>query len=117
MVGSISLEGMEFYAHHGFYPEERIIGNKYEVSVNLEVDFQEAADHDSLEGTINYETIYDEVKNIMSVETKLLEHIAAKIISRLKKSFPQLVSVEVSVSKLNPPIKGLCKRATVTLAG
>ncbi len=117
MVGKISLERMEFYAHHGFYLEERTIGNKYEVSVNLEVDFKNAASNDDLAGTINYEAVYDIVKSIMSVEAKLLEHIASKIITGLKNAFPNLISVEVSVSKLNPPIKGLCKKATVTLAG
>ena len=46
-MGKVSLEGMEFYARHGYYEEERVIGNKYSVDVTLDVDFSEAASEKS----------------------------------------------------------------------
>ncbi len=116
-MGKVSLEGMEFYARHGYYEEERIIGNKYSVDVTLDVDFQEAAMDDKLEGTVNYERVYEIVQEVMSIDANLLEHLAGKMIKTLKKHFPQVNSVEVKISKYNPPIKGLCQRAMVTLEG
>ena len=116
-MGKVSLEGMEFYARHGYYEEERVIGNKYSVDVTLEVDFSEAASDDKLDGTVNYEQVYEIVQNVMSIDANLLEHLAGKMIKELKDSFNQVTRVWVKVSKYNPPIKGLCTRATVELEG
>ncbi|MFH6984803.1 dihydroneopterin aldolase [Marinoscillum sp. 108] len=116
-MGLVSLEGMEFYARHGYYEEERKIGNKYSVDVQLEVDFAEAASEDKLEGTVNYEKVYEVVAEVMSIDAMLLEHLAGKMIRKLKEAFPKVSKVQVKVSKYNPPIKGLCHRAMVTLEG
>ena len=116
-MGKVSLEGMEFYARHGYYEEERIIGNKYSVDVTVELDFTDAADTDKLEGTVNYERVYEIVAGVMAVDALLLEHLAGKIIKELKTSFPQIKSSLVKVSKYNPPIKGLCHRAVVEMEG
>ncbi|GAB4249259.1 MAG: dihydroneopterin aldolase [Ekhidna sp.] len=116
-MGKVSLEGMEFYARHGYYEEERVIGNKYSVDVTLEVDFSEAASEDKLEGTVNYEKVYEIVQEVMNIDANLLEHLAGKMIKSLKESFAQVSKVQVKISKYNPPIKGLCHRATVELEG
>lgn len=116
-MGKVSLEGMEFYAKHGYYEEERTIGNKYSVDVTLEVDFSEAASDDTLEGTINYERVYEIVQDVMGKEAKLLEHLAGKMIKALREAFSEVKRVQVKVSKHNPPIKGLCHKATIELEG
>lgn len=116
-MGKVSLEGMEFYARHGYYEEERVIGNKYSVDVTLDVDFSEAAADDKLEGTVNYEKVYEIVQNVMSIDANLLEHLAGKMIKALKENFSQINQVQVRISKYNPPIKGLCHKATVELEG
>lgn len=116
-MGKVSLEGMEFYARHGYYEEERVIGNKYSVDVTLELDFTEAALDDKLEGTVNYEKVYEIVQDVMSIDANLLEHLAGKMIKALKSNFSEIKHVQVRVSKYNPPIKGLCKKATVELEG
>ncbi|MEM6736776.1 MAG: dihydroneopterin aldolase [Bacteroidota bacterium] len=116
-MGKVSLEGMEFYARHGYYEEERVIGNKYSVDVMLDVDFSNAITEDRLDGTVNYEKVYDIVQKVMSIDANLLEHLAGKMIKALKDNFEEINKVQVKVSKYNPPIKGLCKRATVELEG
>lgn len=114
--GIVALEGMEFYARHGYYEEERIIGNKYSVDVFITVDFSLAAAEDKLEGTINYERVYEMVAEVMSIDALLLEHLAGKMIKAIKKEFKAAQEVRVKVSKYNPPIKGLCQRASVELS-
>ncbi|RZK29989.1 MAG: dihydroneopterin aldolase, partial [Hymenobacter sp.] len=32
-MGQIALEGLEFFAFHGYYDEEQKIGNKYGVDI------------------------------------------------------------------------------------
>ena len=116
-MGKVSLEGMEFYARHGYYEEERVIGNKYSVDITLELDFTDASLKDKLEGTVNYERVYEIVRDVMSIDANLLEHLAGKIIKAIRESFKEIKKVEVKVSKYNPPIKGLCHRATVEMEG
>ncbi|MDE0471135.1 MAG: dihydroneopterin aldolase [Ekhidna sp.] len=116
-MGKVSLEGMEFYARHGYYEEERVIGNKYSVDIVLDVDFSEAVSDDKLEGTVNYEKVYEIVRDVMGTNANLLEHLAGKMIRALQEGFPEVNHVKVMISKYNPPIRGLCKRATVELEG
>ena len=114
-MGLIRLEGLEFFAHHGYHHEEQKLGNRYSVDVELEADFGLAATEDDLTGTINYEGVYALIEDIMSRNTKLLEHLAHKINQGILKDFAGVQSVQVSVSKFNPPLKGICKAATVVL--
>ena len=115
MLGEVALEGMEFYARHGYYEEERKIGNKYTVDVFMILDMEMAVSYDKLEGTVNYEKVYEIVREVMNVDASLLEHLAGKLVKKIRQEFPEIQSVKVRVSKYNPPIKGLCRKATVSL--
>ena len=109
------MEGMEFFAHHGFYQEEQKIGNKFAVDITIVTDLSGAAEHDALEETINYESLYKIIRHVMSEPTKLLEHLGKRIIDTVFEEFMQVSSVEVKVSKYNPPVGGICQRASVLL--
>ena len=114
-MDKVILEGLEFFAYHGFYKEERKIGNKYNVDLIVEADLREAASRDKLSFTIDYETLYRIIQQEMQKPSKLLEHIAQQIIMQIYQHFPEVYSIEVSVAKFNPPVGGVCKWAKVTL--
>lgn len=116
MNGKVALEGLEFHAFHGVYPHERESGNWFEVDISIETDFSQAAATDELEGTVNYEALFRLVKEEMEQPSKLLETVAEKIVSDVFLNFPSVKSVELKISKLNPPIGGKCKKATVSLS-
>ena len=115
MEGMITLEGMEFFAHHGYYQEEQKIGNKFAVDITVVTDLSDAAEHDDLEETIDYESLYKIIRHVMSEPTKLLEHLGKRIIDTVFEEFQQVSSVDVKVSKYNPPVGGICQRASVSL--
>ncbi len=115
MIRKISLEGLEFHAYHGVYPHERESGNWFEVDISVETDFGRAALTDDLDGTVNYETLFQIVKVEMERPSKLLETVVENIASRVLDDLPAVASVEVIVAKINPPIGGKCRRATVAL--
>ncbi len=106
---------MEFFAFHGFYDEEQKIGNKYGVDLRVYVDLAAAATTDSLPRTINYEQLYAIVLAEMRVPARLLENLGQRIMDRVLQQFAHVGMVEVSVSKFNPPLGGICERARVTL--
>mgnify|MGYP001491959826 CR=1 FL=1 len=113
MTGRVALEGLEFHAFHGVYPHERESGNWFEVDIAVETDFSAVAFQDDLSGTVNYETLFAIVKEEMDKPSKLLETVAGKIIDDILRELPVVQSVDIKISKVNPPIGGKCKRATV----
>ncbi|HEY3429556.1 MAG TPA: dihydroneopterin aldolase [Cyclobacteriaceae bacterium] len=116
MNGRIALEGLEFHAFHGVYPHERESGNWFEVDIAVETDFSVAARNDSLTGTVDYEDLYRIVKTEMEKPSKLLESVTEKIIEDVLRELKTVSYVELKISKINPPIGGKCKRATVSLS-
>ncbi|MBS1951761.1 MAG: Dihydroneopterin aldolase [Cytophagales bacterium] len=116
MTGKISLEGLEFHAYHGVYPHERSSGNKFEVDVVIETTLHHSAFQDDLRGTINYEDLYAVVKDEMEKPSKLLETVAHNIAEKILQQFAGIINAEVKISKFNPPIGGVCKKASVSVA-
>lgn len=107
---------MEFFAYHGFYDEEQKIGNKYSVSITLSLDLSKPGLSDKLSDTVSYEEVYKVVKKIMEKPTRLLENIANNISEALFTTYNRIESSEISVSKYNPPIGGVCEKAEVIIA-
>jgi dihydroneopterin aldolase len=115
-MGKILLEGMEFFAYHGHYREEQIIGTKFIVELEVEFDTMEAEQSDHLSDTINYQEVYQVVKKEMEINAHLLERVARRILDAVMKSFPQVRSLQVKISKVNPPLGGKVRQVTCILA-
>lgn len=115
LKGKVVLEGLEFHAYHGIYPAERSSGNKFEVDISVDTIFDESAFQDDLSGTINYEDIYAIVKEEMEKPSKLLESVAHAIAEQILDSFTAAMKVETTISKFNPPIGGVCRKAKVSV--
>jgi 7,8-dihydroneopterin aldolase/epimerase/oxygenase len=101
-MGIITLSGMEFFAYHGCFAEEQIIGNRFIVDLEFSTDTEDAELTDDLKRTVNYQKVYELVKVEMAIKSKLLEHVARRIIDAIYIHFPNLKSVTVKVAKLNP---------------
>ncbi|WP_242926889.1 dihydroneopterin aldolase [Pontibacter vulgaris] len=114
-MGQIALEGMEFFAFHGYYDEEQKIGNKYGLDLYIKTDLRRAAESDDLHQTVNYEVLYALALDEMKIPARLLEHLGHRIIDKVYDHFPFVQSVRINVYKYNPPLGGICKWAKVTL--
>lgn len=114
-MGLIRIEQMEFYSYHGCYEEERIVGNRFVVDLEMEADCLEAARTDRIGDALNYQTAYELVKEQMVEKSYLLEHLAARILDALFAHFDQLERARVKVSKLNPPMGGKIRAVSVEL--
>lgn len=115
-MGLISIENMEFYAFHGHYREEQIVGNKFLVDLHIETDISVPAASDNLKDAINYQQAYRLLKEEMEKKSKLLENIASRILDVIYTNFDGVRKVTVKVSKMNPPMGGgRIERVSVTL--
>ena len=114
-MGLIKLEHMEFYAFHGHFKEEQIVGNKFLVDVSIDADLEKPAKSDRLEDTLNYHKAYQIIRLEMTKKSHLLENIASRILDALYSNFDNIQSATVKISKLNPPIGGRMNCVSVTL--
>ncbi len=112
-MGLIAVEGMQFYAHHGFTAEERVIGGQFQVDVYLRTNFSDAAREDDIQKTIDYEQVYRLVKKEIEVPAKLIERVVKVIMDELHQRFPEAFWCKVRVSKMTPPLKGTVQRVYV----
>lgn len=115
-MGVIKIEDMEFYAFHGHYREEQIVGSHFMVDVVIETDTDGAGDSDDLADTLNYQTAYLVVKREMEKASNLLEHIATRILNALYDELTGINKATVRVSKLNPVMGGRIGRVSVEIS-
>ena len=102
----ISIEGMEFFAYHGCFKEEQVIGTKFRIDLYLEVDTSAAEKSDQLQDTVNYQSVFQLVKKEMETTSKILEHVGRRILDRIKNEFPSVDHARIKIRKLNPPLGG-----------
>jgi dihydroneopterin aldolase len=112
----IALQGMLFYAHHGNSSEERSLGQRFSVDLEVEVDLRRAGHSDDLRDTVSYTHLYRAVREIMEGPSRnLLEALAEEIAARLLADFP-VEAARVRVVKLSPPIPGAALTAWVEVS-
>lgn len=100
----IILHDIRIYAYHGVFPEERTMGAYYKIGLEISTDFRKAMLYDVLSGTINYGAIYQVVQEEMAIPSKLLEHVAYRMMKSLFCKFAEIESIQLSILKENPPI-------------
>lgn len=114
-MGLIEIEGMHFYAYHGHFEAEQIVGNDFILDLKMNMDCNKAALSDDLNDALNYQAVYSLIQKEMKIKSRLLEHLANRILDKLFMEFPNLINAKVKVSKMNPPMGGEIEKVSVTL--
>ncbi len=109
----VALHEVKFYAYHGFYPEEQILGGHY--LVDAEVGFVPKNVDDEIKNTVNYEELYSILSAEMQQPRKLLETLVQEMIDKIRLEFPFLETIKVGIKKLNPPLPGEVKYSLVEI--
>ena len=115
MENMITISGMEFYAYHGCFAEEKVIGTRFKVDAVIHCNFMEAALHDNLEKSINYQKVYALIKEEMAISSHIIEHVCFRMMQSLKTQFPEILKCEITVYKLNPAIGGKTEWVAATI--
>ena len=105
-MGKILLNGMEFFAYHGCFAEEQIIGTRFIVDLEFTYDTAPAEQSDRLTDAVNYQEVYRIVGLEMEKKSYLIEHVARRILDAVKAAFPGIGHAVIRISKLNPPVGG-----------
>jgi len=111
----VRLNDIVLFAHLGVSQAEREVGQRIHFDVELEADLDRAARTDTLADTINYESVYRTVEDVVAESRhKLLETLAGDLVRRLFDTFPA-TSIRVRVRKPNVPFAGSLASAEVEL--
>jgi len=105
---TVSLHGIKLNAPHGLYPQEHVLGNEFEVDVDVWVP-------DELQPWpfVDYTIIFSVVTEVFHREGQLLETFVLNIHTELKTLFPVAEKIKVVVRKMNPPMQGSVKYSQV----
>ncbi|KQR91924.1 diguanylate cyclase [Chryseobacterium sp. Leaf180] len=114
-MSKIFLEDVKIYAYHGVLPEENIIGTYYILNVELHTDLWKAAESDDVNDTVSYADINEILHTEMAINSKLLEHVAARILNKIHEKFQQISYIKIKITKKNPPMKGEMIGASIEL--
>ena len=111
----VALTDARFYAYHGYYAEEQVLGNEFTVDICVAFNKGDRPIADELQHTVNYEQLYHIAKTEMQQPRKLLETVAETMLDLVKADFPFVDRIEVRVTKHNPPFGGDRANARVVL--
>ena len=115
-MDTIILKNIRLYAFHGCLDEEARIGSDYSVDLEIETNFDTSRKTDELADTVDYVHLNKIVREEMAIRSKLLEHVADRILKRLFNEIIEVSRAEISVSKLNPPIEGDVESVTIRIS-
>lgn len=104
MEGTIHIDELRIHARHGVNPQEKVVGNVFEVNLALKIDAEAAMKNDSLGDTVNYAEIVDLIKKCMDEPSLLLENAAYRICLAISEDYPAVKHGSISLYKVQPPI-------------
>ena len=111
----ISLRNVRFYAFHGVMPQERRVGAYFLVNLRVGYPLEKAMQSDEVADTLNYAALYAVVREEMMTPSNLLEQVAGRIADAVIKAFPQVTSIDLELTKENPPMGADCDGAGVEI--
>jgi dihydroneopterin aldolase len=114
-MGRITLNTLQVYAYHGCFAEENKIGAEYNLNIWVEGDFSKAEKTDSIIDTVDYVAIADIASNEMATPSKLIEHVAARILSKILSSWPEIKKSGLTIKKLAPPMNEYVQSVEYTI--
>lgn len=110
---TIRLDDMVFCSPRGWYPQERLKGNRF--GVDLHIDWEPAPGSDPAQDWIDYEGLYELVSREMDRNWNLLEEAAQSILDRVHELHPRCRRIRVQIRKQHPPLLGQTGSAAIGL--
>ena len=111
----IRISGIRHYGYTGFFAEEHVLGQRFEVNLSLWLDLATTGANDQLGNTLNYAEVVAEVTAVMdAARFKTLERLNTAILDRVL-AFAQVRRAHSELVKLSPPIPGFSGQITIAM--
>lgn len=110
---TVSLHGITLRAPHGLYPQEHVLGNDFEIDIDVLLSVEDNRPWPFADYTLINET----VRQVFNQPGQLLETFVQHIHAALKAQFTEAAKIKVAVRKLRPPMAGDVQYAQVCFEG
>ncbi len=100
----LNVQGIRGYGYTGALPEEKILGQWFEVDLQICLDLAQAGQTDTLSNTLDYRNIITEVQDIVRRSHFNLVERLATVIAESVLNHPEVSQVKVLLTKVAPPI-------------
>ena len=102
----IRISGFRCYGYTGYFPEENVLGQWFELDLSIWLDLSITAANDQLEHTLNYAEVVERVKTLVeNSRFKTIERLNSAVAESIL-AFPPVSKVHSRLVKLSPPIPG-----------
>ena len=103
-LDAIEISGIRCYGYTGYFPEEQVLGQWFEVDLTIWMDLTVTGSDDQLENTLNYADVVERVTNLLETSRfKTIEKLNAVIIAAVL-AFNPVQKVHSRLVKVSPPI-------------
>ena len=114
-MDKIRLKNIQIYAYHGLHPEEKNIGQKFQIDIELSADLKKPCRTDSINDTIDYYKVYEIAEQCLkNNRSNLIEYVAQNIANKVL-AISGVVDIQVVVRKPSVPIDGICDSIEVEI--
>lgn len=105
-MDKIIAKGLSYSGCHGILPREKTTPQPFVIDLELWVDLHEAALHDDISRTVDYDQIYTEVGEIVEKSSfNLIETLGETIANKILDNYP-VAAVDITVYKPKAPVSG-----------
>lgn len=115
MQDCLHITGLRIYGFTGFFPEERALGQWYELDLTTWLDLSKAGESDRLEDTYDYRDAIRQVQEHVKLKEYLLIERLAEAIAQILLSDQKVEQVRVRLTKVSPPIPDFTGRVSVEI--
>jgi dihydroneopterin aldolase len=116
MSDHILVEGLVVLAHHGVAPQEKALGQRFELDLRADLDLRPAGQSDDYAATVGYEALIAVAIEAFTAKShNLIEAAAEAVAAAALTRFPAIERITVAVRKPAAPIEAVFRSVGIVI--
>lgn len=113
-MSQIKIVDLQVYAKHGVKAEEKVLGQKFLVSITMQVDTEISGQTDNINDTVSYSRVAHMAEDFLKNNSyNLIEAVVENLAEHLLLNFDKIKEIEVEVKKPWAPMRLLLEFVSV----
>jgi len=105
-MDKIYIKDLEIFANHGYFQEEKKLGQKFILSFELDLDLSGAGEEDNLDKSVHYGILCEEIeKEFTKTSYDLIEKAAEEIVNFILLKYEAVDKVKLKLKKPWAPVR------------
>lgn len=115
-MDKISIKNLEFIGYHGVFEEEKKLGQRFQISLELETDLRSAGIEDNLDKTTHYGYVVNTVRDVFfSKKYDLIESLAEDIARVILLEYSYIRGIKVEIRKPWAPVGHILESVSIQI--